>query len=441
MKKRVMISVLLTIGAAIGAYPLWHHSSPLILISVIILAYLVGYKITDYVADFKTVKNHSRIDIIFLLIFCILLCIPASHISKAKKARGENRYLAQKAVLINHKKLNLNFGKEFNEWFNDRFNMRKDAIRTDIVLKCMINRKNCKLGQVVYDKKHNLIYRDNFWGMPEIEGDKSDILKTYVQNVNKLNEYCLDKNIKLYFLIVPRQADFFDFNMPDKRKIGPNPADEVVEYIRANTDVKIVYPEKEMKEANKITPVFFKTDHHWTKKGAYTGYTEIIKEIQKDYPDVKLLDENTLSKYYDKRVSEWWDRPFNPGQTYKHMSLPKFYASKVLDTPYTYYKNPEFKNLERVSSEYLENKRDVYFKYTKGANEKLLVVGDSFGCNLFEFMPYSFKDSLYIYNNPRGFFFENYKPIIEGYRPDVFVVLFYTPNLPKILDFYSNTSE
>ena len=274
--------------------------------------------------------------------------------------------------------------------------------------------------------------------MAPISEDKEDVLKAYVKNLSRLQDFCEKNHISLYFLIVPRACDYFDFDMPDKRKYMPNPADEVIDYLKVNTDLKIVYPKDAMKEANKETPVFFKTDHHWTKKGAYVGYYALMQEIKKDYSSIKTLEESSLEKYYDKRVSEWWDKKFNFGQTYKQMKLPRLYAKKVLDTPYLYYKNPEFSNLEKIDSEFIEYSRDVHFRYKKGTPEKILGIGDSFGCNLFEFLPYSFKDSLYLYNNTRGFTFKNYKPVIEKYKPNIIVILFYTPNVPKFLDLYPN---
>lgn len=439
MKNRTILSFITAVGITVGAICTLKNQSILLWITVFILSFLAAYKLTNYIADFKTVKNQSRIDIIFLLIFFILLCVPASNISQDKKAAGENRYLAKKAVFIKDSKFNLKYGKEFNNWFSDRFYLRNEIIRTNMILSCMINSKNCKLGEVTYDKKHHLLYREfNFWGMKPILKDKKEILKTYADNLDYFQNYCDNSNIDLYLLIVPRQADYFDFDMPDKRKYTANPADEVIDYMRNNTNSTIIYPKQAMAEANKISPVYFKTDHHWTKKGAYTGYSEVIKEIQKNHPNVKLLDENKLEKYYDKRVSEWWDKKLNRGQTYKHMKLPSFYAKKVLDTPYLYYKNPEFKNLEKIDSEFTVSTRDVHFKYPNGAKEKVLVVGDSFGCNFFEFMPYSFSESLYVYDNPRGFSFENYKPVIEKYKPDIMVILFYTPNIPRILGLYPN---
>ena len=47
-----------------GTYKLWHHASVLIFISLLILSFLLAYKITDYIADFKTLKQQSRIEIV-----------------------------------------------------------------------------------------------------------------------------------------------------------------------------------------------------------------------------------------------------------------------------------------------------------------------------------------------------------------------------------------
>ncbi len=437
MKKRTILSFIIAIGGTVGAVYALRNQSILLLISIFILSFLIAYKLTDYIADFKTVKHQSRIDIAFLLIFCILLCIPASNISKAKKSKAENRYLAKRAVFVKDSKINLNFGKEFNEWFNDRFYLRRYLINANSTLTCMINSRSCQIGDITYNKKYNLVYRNyNFWGMNDLGRNKAKKIEIIKENLNKISKICKDRSIKLYILIVPRQCDYFEID--DNRKNIQNPADEVVDYLINNTGLKILYPKKEMTKANKETPVFFKTDHHWTKKGAYVGYNVIVNEIQKDFPDVPLLAEKDMTTYYDKRVREWWDQIFNEGQSYKHSGLPKFYAKKVLDTPYLYYNNPLKKDLVILDSEYKQYKHDEAFYYKNGSRKKLLVIGDSFGCNLFEFMPYSFENSIYLYNNPRKFDFEKYYSVLDGYKPDILVLLFYTPNIPKFIQLFPN---
>lgn len=440
--KKIVISIAFTIAAIAGTYNLWNNVSVLIFISILILSFLLSYKFTDYIVDFNTLEHHSLADIIFAIIILCILFVPVSNIDNQKKSKLEKRMLAKAPVLVKKHKLNLSYGKEFNAWFNDRFCGRKKFIQVHTALTCMININNCKIGKSTFDKKHNLIYREfNFWGMAPIKKQKAKTLKLYANNLNRFEKYCDENGIALYVLLVPRQADFFDFDMADKRKRESNPADEVIDYLNRNTKTPMIYPIEEMQEANKETPVYFKTDHHWTKKGAYIGYRALMAEVQKDFPSIPVLDETSLEKYYNKKVSEWWNQEFNNGQTYKQMGLPKFYAKRVLDTNYLYYKNPYKKNLKQVKSKFVSKRHDVQFYYPNGAKENILVIGDSFGCNLFEFMPYSFQNSLYLYNNPRGFKFKNYKDTIENYKPDILVLLFYTPNIPKFADLYSDKQD
>lgn len=443
MKKGV-ISAILSITATIAIYFYLGNESPLIFISILVLSFLLLYKLADYIADFKITKHYSRIDIVFLIIFCIFLCIPASHISKDKKAKFENRYLAEKAVLIDHKKLNLNYGKDFNAWFNDRFNMRYRMMKWNTIITCNLSEDYCKNGGVTLYKKGNLFYRSSYFGFPKIEGNKQEILDTYAGNVNKLQKYCDDNNIKLYILIVPRKAEFFDYPLADKRNYEPDPAEEIIEYLKTHTKTAIIYPKAEMKIANKETPVYFKTDHHWTKKGAYVGYYELMKAIKKDFPSVQILEESSLEKYYDNRVSEWWNREFNVGQTYKHLGLPKCYAKKILDTPYLYYKNPYRDKLQTdvklasIPEIGYTSTQDNQFYYPEGLDKKVMVIANSFAANLMEFLPYSFKYTVRYYDNHRYMNLKVYEDAFNKYKPDILVINFHTHYTKGLLNLYPN---
>lgn len=444
IQKRVFLAILLTMGTMFVTYKLWHHTSILIFISFLILSFLLAYKLVDYVADFKTIKNNSRIDIIFLLIFFILLCIPASHISKTKKAKGENRYLAPKANFIDHKKLNLKYGKDFNSYFDDRFNFRYEMIKLKTLADCSLNMNYCANKRVTFYKKENFMYRNGIWGLPEIKNDKTEVLKTYAQNINKLQKYCDDNNIKLYMLIIPRQADFFDYHLADSRKYKPDPAEEVIDYLKNNTKTNMIYPKAAMLEANKETPVYFKTDHHWTKKGAYIGYFELMKEIKKDFPAVSVLQESSLEKYYDKRVAEHWYSTFNNGQIYKHLGLPERYAKKILNSPYLYYKNPNRDKLKTnvhiapIPEIGKSKKEDNQFYYPYGLDKKVMIIGNSFTGGLVEFLPYSFKYTARYFDNYRYMHFETYKDVFKQYKPDIFIININTNYLYSLLNLYPN---
>ena len=72
-------------------------------IIIAILGYLLSYKLTSYLADFKTEKKYSRIDIVFLAVCTVIMFLPMIHISDAKKSDAENRNLAVWKPLINKK--------------------------------------------------------------------------------------------------------------------------------------------------------------------------------------------------------------------------------------------------------------------------------------------------------------------------------------------------
>ena len=102
----------------------------MILIVIAVLSFLLSYKLTSYLADFKTLNNASRMDIVFLFIFFILLFIPMSHIdTQSDKSEKENRVLAEYKPFIKDKIINLDYGNDFEKWFNDRFYTRTVIVR------------------------------------------------------------------------------------------------------------------------------------------------------------------------------------------------------------------------------------------------------------------------------------------------------------------------
>lgn len=75
----------------------------LLLITLFTLFFLLYFKILAWLMKLKWVQNKSRIDIVFLTIFFILLFVPMLHISDAEKSEQENRMLAKYTPLIDYR--------------------------------------------------------------------------------------------------------------------------------------------------------------------------------------------------------------------------------------------------------------------------------------------------------------------------------------------------
>ena len=171
-----------------------------ILLIIMILTFLLAYKLTDYAANFNTIQNESRIEIIFLAVFFIFLFIPMSHINQDEISINENRYLAKWRPFINKEgEINCNFFKNYNNWFNDRFNLRQffTDVHTNITLK-LTN----KAKQVFIDK-NGFSYIDfelNHYQLRHINKQDYDALK-------KFYEYLNNRNIELYVILTPYKGN------------------------------------------------------------------------------------------------------------------------------------------------------------------------------------------------------------------------------------------
>ena len=75
----------------------------LLLITLFTLFFLLYFKILAWLMKLKWVQNKSRIDIVFLTVFFILLFVPMLHISDAEKSEQENRMLAKYTPLIDYR--------------------------------------------------------------------------------------------------------------------------------------------------------------------------------------------------------------------------------------------------------------------------------------------------------------------------------------------------
>lgn len=428
----------------ISTKPLHAHTGiklkPEELIIILVLTYLLMYKFSDYLADFSTVKKESRIEIVFLTIFFIMLFIPMLHINNSVKSDTENRNLAKWEPLINKRgELNYKFGKAYEAWFNDRFNFRKELVELNSYLHIVLNKRNEK----GYIDKNGFLYMNwEFKHYPVNEIEKS------FKNLEKFQHFCEQNNIKLYVMLTPQKSMIYK---PDKTYYNPHTIEnrhndfiKYVDTINKSGKMKIIYPYEEMIEASKNNYMFFRTDHHWTDDGAFVGYKKLMGEISKDFPNVKILDENDFEYFNNKLVRGDFPRTFAIGTTGGRIMLPASVNKKMNDkTEYRYYKHKNFEKLNMVKN--IEKiKQYKKFKYPSDNKLKVYITGTSMNENLSEFIPFSFSDVNYYRLNTGKLdrkeqfkILKYYKKDILDFSPDILIlvlVYFEIDGLKQIMD-------
>lgn len=145
--RRLIISIVLTLLLTVWAHRLYLTEAGFdgkLFIIIITLAYMVCYKLVQYLARFKIIENNSRIDIVFVVCVIAFMFVPVLHINRDEISVQENRTLAKYVPLIDDDSgaINYNFGKDFESWFNDRFFGRKQFIKTSKKLICILITKS-----------------------------------------------------------------------------------------------------------------------------------------------------------------------------------------------------------------------------------------------------------------------------------------------------------
>lgn len=417
-----------------------HYSfSALMFLSVLILAFLLSYKMVQYVAKFKLLEHNSRIDIVFVVAFIVLLFVPMSRISDAEKSMQENRMLATYPKLLVSGGVNCNYGAQFEKWFNDHFFGRNALLDIFVGIKRGINRVY-ENGGAIWIKSNNWMFHKGELQQKEISNE--EILEIANQ-VNKLNEFCRENNIKMYMLIVPsKESTYCEFLPKDYQKIMVNnKINDYVNNLIRYFKVPTVYPYEELRQASKKDFVFFKQSHHWTDWGAYTGYLALMEVIKKDFPDIKITTLDEYNRFTSKLLREDWTREFGHGHTSSQLKIDKEYAkNNILKDDYIYY---DHKNEIQPTVTDIAYYKTKYFKNPQQPNApRVFLTGTSMNEDFLQFIPYSFSElKYYRLNNARGVeekdvfkLFKRYKKDILDFKPDILILCITPSNIPSLVN-------
>ncbi len=350
-----------------------------IFIIILVLSFLLFYKLIDYAADFSTLKSKSRIEIVFLSIFFVLLCLPALNIDKNNISKKENRVLKKYSPMVTQEgKINYNYGKDFNAWFSDRFFLRRDLI--DLYYNQFIIAKNLRTRKVIKGKDNWLFYGinsavDSYTNKNTFSNEDLELAKKRLEEINNLAKA---RHKEFYFVIAPSKAKVYsefysELIRPQKDSISLS--EQLVSYLKENSDVRVIYLKDNIIKNKDKGILYYKKDTHWNKLGAYFGYLDIMKIINKDFKNPvfnykKLIDDNDI-----------------PGDL--NASLPT--SLKIKED--IQYKKPY---VEGYSCQKTQNNNDIQYCSGKGT-KKILMFRDSFAINLIPYISTSFKKSKYVW--------------------------------------------
>ena len=350
---------------------------------------------------------------IFVVLFLAVCIIPL--IFSNKKAgmisTVENRALAEFPKVFNDDgTVNPELKTGFNNWLNDNIGFRDTLMSL-----------NTKIQYTLFDKinSSNVILGKNGWLFYQGEGGISindyqaktlyteKQLKKILKNVTELQKWCDDNGMEFVLMLMPNKEHIYREYMPEgiEEVHEEKNIDLVVDYIRENSDIKVVYPKEELLKAKEKYDVYYKYDTHWNDLGAYEGYKALMAALN----ITPLSFENIETKEYDS--GDLANMAMLSG-------LTKAYTESFI----TYD--------DDVETLYEDNKGNNTYRKLKYANGqgKIFFMGDSFSDAMRPMISRTFEYSDFVHRDTKI-----YDEVLKE-KPDIFVyemVERYVPRLEK----------
>lgn len=114
--------------------------------------------------------------------------------------------------------------------------------------------------------------------------------KQGLRYANVINSYkkALGRDVNVYNMVVPTSAEFY---LPQKFSKYSGSEKDAIAYIYGNLDESVISVDAySVLQQHSDEYIYFRTDHHWTDRGAYYAYTAFCDAAGMEYP---ALDEYT----------------------------------------------------------------------------------------------------------------------------------------------------
>lgn len=365
----------------------------------------------------KSLTTEKIINIIFIICIAILFSFPYifahryTRNSNSQVAAAENRNLEQPTAIFDGASLNMGFPSEYDRWFSDHLGLRSTLININACMDYYLfnqfpdstNRAIDKTGMMA-DGEYTTILS---YAHTNLLSDEE--LKELGSAYQSIKDWLLEQDIQFYFVQnVEKHEIYPDTYLAGINQIGNvSKQDQIIEYLRNNTSVPCIYTKETLLKNKDDYKIYNEWSDfaHWTPRGAYIGYTELMKTINKDGNDLRTLSESD----YNISIVDAGEYVYN--YLYKEDVREEFDITNP---------NAHLSNMtELVSQETGFNIRNIYENPSDDTNKKVLIFDDSY---FYMFIIDDIAESFSVtWDVPNGDF-TMLPEIVEYYKPDIVIL-------------------
>ena len=199
----------------------------------------------------------------FILFILIMFVI---NIFKGEKefSEEENRNLSKKPELTFNSFINGDYTEKFESYISDQLPGRRLFVNAKFKIDMLLGKSEVN---GVFIGKENQLMED----FHESSNEQTDDKVLAINEFKKLHE-----NTNVSFMLIPTAAEILKEKLPKNSPVDSEL--EFMNYIQGNlnSNIKFISPYNALYE-NRDQYLYYRTDHHWTTKGAYIAYVEFCK--------------------------------------------------------------------------------------------------------------------------------------------------------------------
>ena len=325
-------------------------------------------------------KNKGYVGILsrIFLLFIGVMFISIMGIKEKEFSEEENRNLNTKPKLSIKELIDGSYSKDYEGYISDQFPGRKLFVQLKSKVNLLMGKAE---NNGVYLGKDNQLMEDFEEESQEATDEKINVVNNFVNNY---------ENINTSFMMIPTSVEILKDKLPAYAPVDSQL--KYMEYIqeKLNPEIKFISP-YEAFQNNKDEYLYYKTDHHWTSKGAYIAYLEYCNALNLEpQKEEEFNVELVANDFYGSLSSKIGEKRGKPDDVYVY--IPKENGEVIVN-----YVTEQIKSSSLYNSKALD-KKDKYEVFTGGnhsqiniktlgdINKKLLIIKDSYANSFIPFL-------------------------------------------------------
>jgi hypothetical protein len=316
-------------------------------------------------------KKASIIQILIFTVFIGAMFVLNIVLPDKEFSEVENKYLAQMPKFTAHDFFFGDFTSDYEKYCSDQFVMRDKWITVKAATELAAGK----------GENNDVYYCDNGTLITNFTAPSDEDLE---KKAGYINAFAENVGIPVYTGIIPGAAEIWRELLPENA-----PSDSQAEFIEKlyshlNTNT---IDFMSALEAHKDEYIFYRTDHHWTTRGAYYGYTAVMDAMGLEaqpitHYGVEVVTDDFLGTSYSSSGFTWVEpddiRTFV--QPYPELKILNYSKGQPVET-------------ELYDTSYLE-KKDKYSMFFGGISPLLEIETGNEGLPSLLIVRDSYMDSL-----------------------------------------------